>query len=136
MTSWRKRFKVHPSADVFPMMSDEELAKLGKDIKKRGLFHLIILDNDGVTLIDGRNRLEAMERAGLPLPHPSQVGLLAPGTDPVPFIISLNIHRRKEEQAGLILKMIRAGEKPPQLEEVSKGGRGRVNPVKAKAAVA
>ena len=26
MSKWRTRFRVHPAADVFPMMSDEELA--------------------------------------------------------------------------------------------------------------
>jgi hypothetical protein len=30
MSEWRKRYKVHPSADVFPMMSDDELALLKK----------------------------------------------------------------------------------------------------------
>ena len=33
---WRERYKVHPIADLFPMMSDEELAKLGEDIRKNG----------------------------------------------------------------------------------------------------
>ena len=36
---WRDKYKVHPAADVFPMMSDEELAELGEDIKKNGLIH-------------------------------------------------------------------------------------------------
>ena len=35
--SWRDQYKVHPAADVFPMMSDEELEALGDDIKKNGL---------------------------------------------------------------------------------------------------
>jgi hypothetical protein len=35
--SWRDRIKVHPAVDAFPMMSDEELIALGKDIKKNGL---------------------------------------------------------------------------------------------------
>ena len=78
MSKWRDLYKVHPAADVFPMMSDEELAELGEDIKKRGLQQPICLFVppgttinpsapviDGCILIDGRNRLEAMERAGI-----------------------------------------------------------------------
>ena len=34
---WRDDYKVHPSADEFPMMTDDGLAKLGKDIKANGL---------------------------------------------------------------------------------------------------
>jgi hypothetical protein len=30
---WREKFKVHPAADVFPMMSDEELGVLAEDIR-------------------------------------------------------------------------------------------------------
>lgn len=35
MSKWR--YKVHPAADVFPIMSDEELDTLGKDIEENGL---------------------------------------------------------------------------------------------------
>src|SRR6476646_7445682 len=34
---WRDEYKVHPAADVFPMMSDEELDALAKDIEENGL---------------------------------------------------------------------------------------------------
>ncbi|MFN2489884.1 MAG: hypothetical protein ABR529_09140 [Actinomycetota bacterium] len=35
--SWRDIFPVHPAANVFPMMSDEELEDdLGRDIKENG----------------------------------------------------------------------------------------------------
>jgi hypothetical protein len=35
--TWRDQYKVHPAADVFPMMSDQELAELGEDIGANGL---------------------------------------------------------------------------------------------------
>jgi hypothetical protein len=130
---WRDKYKVHPAADVFPMMSDEELDALGQDIKKNGLRSPIWFQNTAETtkediLLDGRNRLEAIERAGISpwLDKHYHAG------DPVAFIISLNIHRRhlnKAEQADLIVAAIKAG-KPTQVESVSKGGRGKVNPVK------
>ena len=34
---WRETYRVHPAADVFPMMGDDELAKLGENIKANGL---------------------------------------------------------------------------------------------------
>jgi hypothetical protein len=58
--TWRKRYKVHPCADVFPMMTDEELDKLAEDIKANGLKDPV--DFVGDELVDGRNRMEAMER--------------------------------------------------------------------------
>jgi len=35
--AWRDKYKVHPLADLLPMMPDDELAKLGEDIKANGL---------------------------------------------------------------------------------------------------
>ena len=64
--SWRDTIRVHPAADLFPMMSDEELVALGEDIKG-GLINPIAIqvNDDGVPLlIDGSNRLDAMERIG------------------------------------------------------------------------
>jgi hypothetical protein len=29
MSKWREQYKVHPAADVFPMMTDAELDELG-----------------------------------------------------------------------------------------------------------
>ena len=39
MSRWRDTCAVHPAADVFPMMSDEEIDDLAADIKKHGLSH-------------------------------------------------------------------------------------------------
>ena len=35
--SWRDKYKVHPAANVFPMMSDKELDDVAEDIKANGL---------------------------------------------------------------------------------------------------
>lgn len=59
---------VHPAAAIFPLMSDEELAELADSIKKHGLrekIHAFSVVGDGVTnwtVVDGRNRLEALRR--------------------------------------------------------------------------
>jgi ParB-like chromosome segregation protein Spo0J len=49
---------VHPVANLFPMLPDDELQELADDIRANGLQHPIVLDKDGV-LIDGRNRWAA-----------------------------------------------------------------------------
>ncbi len=80
--------KVHPVAEMFPMMTEEELDELAADIKENGLLNPIIKDNDGI-LIDGRNRLEACKRAGV-LPTFETLN----GIDPIVFIMSSNDKRR------------------------------------------
>lgn len=80
--------EVHPVADLFPMMSDDELADLAADIAANGLIHPIVIDADG-QLIDGRNRLAACRLAGM---EPTFTSLN--GHDPVAFIIGANVTRR------------------------------------------
>ena len=137
MSNWRQRFKVHPSADTFPMMSAEELDKLGADIKAHGLKEPITFNTENV-LLDGRNRLEAGERAGVPVGDQHHLHTFE-GDDAaqVAFIISKNIHRRhlkKQELGDHIVAAIKAAEKKlDQVKPVSKGGRGKVNETKARA---
>lgn len=83
--------KVHPVADLFPMMSEDELADLAEDIRINGLIHPIIViehDDGSQTLIDGRNRLRACELAGI---EPEKQ--LLNGQDPVAYILSSNDRR-------------------------------------------
>jgi DNA-binding Lrp family transcriptional regulator len=114
--SWRDVLKVHPAADLFPMMPPDELRALGEDIKKNGLREGVAL-LDGA-LLDGRNRLEAMELAGIKLftgngqlewaNIPSRN---VKGTDPVAYVISKNIQRRHlttEQKRELIEKLVKA----------------------------
>jgi hypothetical protein len=67
MSKWRKKYAIHPAADIFPPMDDAELRELGEDIRKNGLretikFRWIYPDGKQKRqLYDGRNRLEAME---------------------------------------------------------------------------
>lgn len=79
--------KVHPVADLFPMLPEDELDDLAKDIKANGLQHSIVV-KDG-ELIDGRNRLAACQLAGV---EPSYEEL--DSQDPVAYILSANLARR------------------------------------------
>ncbi|MFL5253142.1 MAG: hypothetical protein ACJ8AI_09645, partial [Rhodopila sp.] len=40
---WRDKIKVHPAADLFPMMSDAELDALANDIAEHGMHQGIVL---------------------------------------------------------------------------------------------
>src|SRR4051794_3943945 len=80
---------VHPAADVFPMLADDELAELAEDIRVHGLIHPIVAARDGV-LIDGRNRLRACTMAGVEPRFETYQG-----DDPVGLIVSENINRRQ-----------------------------------------
>ena len=64
--SWRDTLPIHPAAELFPLMSPDELAALGEDIRKHGLTSSIVLWSDGKSqalLLDGRSRLDAIEIA-------------------------------------------------------------------------
>jgi hypothetical protein len=84
--------KPHPVANIFPMMDEEELSVLAQDIATNGLQEPIIIDPDNMLIIDGRNRLEACQMAGVtprfvrysPEKHGSVESL----------VISRNLHRR------------------------------------------
>jgi hypothetical protein len=65
--SWRDSIAIHPATNLFPLLGDAELREVGEDIKKNGLTSPIAIriENDTPILLDGRNRLDAMERVGL-----------------------------------------------------------------------
>lgn len=79
---------VHPVAALFPMLPDDELEDLARDIKQNGLIHPIVLDAEG-TLIDGRNRLTACRLVGVE-PRYTTLG----EQDPVAYILGSNVNRR------------------------------------------
>jgi ParB-like chromosome segregation protein Spo0J len=98
-----KKQKVHPVAELFPMMSDEELDDLAADIKANGQQQPIVRDENGL-LIDGRNREEACRRAGV---EPKYITL--DGQDPIVLIFSSNIRRRNltKGQSAMIVARAR-----------------------------
>jgi hypothetical protein len=65
---WRAHLTVHPAADLFPLMPQDELQALADDIKTSGLETPIVLwrerSNEDPVLVDGRNRLDALALLG------------------------------------------------------------------------
>jgi ParB-like chromosome segregation protein Spo0J len=83
----------HPIAEIFPLLPDEELKELSKDIEAKGLLNPIQMYEDKI--LDGRNRYRAIKLM------PSWTGKLELrwlepylGPNPVEYVISVNFHRR------------------------------------------
>jgi len=122
-----RRWPVHPGAEVFPLGALDDLQA---DIEQNGLLEPIVVwqdDHDNEWLLDGRRRLIAMDRAGIPLREWNIRRLC--NCNPIATIIGLNIRRRhlsKQQEADFIVAAVKAGKKPDQAEPVShKGGRGQ-----------
>jgi hypothetical protein len=132
--SWRDGLPIHPAVELFSPMSPAELKALGEDIRQQArLTHPIALcmdspgDKASVRLVDGRNRLDALEQAGIKfeLKWRKQTGiwvLLAEGLEPsrcddvcsdevLTYVISANLRRRHltaRKKRELIANLIKA----------------------------
>jgi hypothetical protein len=125
--TWRDILPIHPAAELFPLMSPDELRELGEDIVKNGLTSPIVLWQgdlkSSVCLLDGRNRLDAIElarRSEAVVGAPSitagnfhainEVITLDKSVDPWAYVISANMNRRHlmpEQRRELIAKLIK-----------------------------
>ncbi len=92
---------IHPAANLFPMLPDEELHALADDIKENGLQQPIVMF--GARLLDGRNRWRACELAGV---EPKLKDWS--GDDPIAYVVSLNLKRRHldESQRAMVAARI------------------------------
>mgnify|MGYP000910618129 CR=1 FL=1 len=82
------RLTFHEYADIFPMLSLEELDTLAADIAANGLLEPITLYEGKV--LDGRNRYVACLNVAVD-PRFTQYT----GDDPLGFVVSKNLHRRQ-----------------------------------------
>jgi N6-adenosine-specific RNA methylase IME4/ParB-like chromosome segregation protein Spo0J len=116
--SWREILPIHPAADMFPLMSRSELKELADDIKQHGLRQpvCIVEDDRGYkVLIDGRNRLDALELLGdderLNLENYIVFEKFPDGFDIYARVVSLNLHRRHlaaDQKRDLIARLLKA----------------------------
>lgn len=77
----------HEAACIFPMMTDEQLDSLAKDIQTNGLIVPISVMNGKI--IDGRNRWMAC----LKISKTPKTIVVSP-TDPIAYVLSMNRERR------------------------------------------
>ena len=82
------KWRVHPAAEVLPLLEGAEFNGLVEDIRKHGLRTPICLDRDG-RILDGRNRLRACELVGIEPRFETYKG-----DDPLAYVVSMNRHRR------------------------------------------
>jgi hypothetical protein len=155
-SSWHDVLKIHPAAAEFDLMSHDELVALGEDIKARGLvnpivYHDLKFDADSPNerfLLDGRNRLDAMQAVGLGVTltwgggdlRMTVTGLsehaaavrdpIRCEADPYEYVISANIRRRhltKQQQAERIVAVLAIRTERLNLSQsVTRGEAGRL----------
>lgn len=110
------KYKIHPVATAFPMMSKAEFDALKEDIRVNGQREPIVFWKN--MLVDGRNRLKACEELGIK-PDESE---LMDETDPIAWVISHNLHRRhlSESQRAMVAaelaKMTHGGDRKKDQE--------------------
>src|SRR4051812_48742255 len=115
---WRKSVKVHPAAEIFPMMSGDELDELAKDIAENGFQQpLIFLAGQ---LLDGRNRVAALHRVSnegrrdelaADIMEGRSSVYFASHEDPIAYVVSSNLRRRHltaEQKRDVITKLLKA----------------------------
>src|SRR5262245_31360180 len=108
--NWRDHLPVHPAAELFPLMSPDEVKELAEDIGKNGLNERVAVwraDPDSPwQLLDGRNRLDALGRR----PHAGDVKEIDSSVDPWAYVVSANIKRRHldaKQKRELIEKLLK-----------------------------
>ena len=127
--SWRDVLPIHPAADLFPMVTPDEKKALAKDIKKNGQQHRVVVFSEHgrePVLLDGRNRLDALEMLGMlfvdesnqlvdehgdPLDVTELSGDGFMAIDPYAYVFSANLHRRHltaEQKRDVIAKWLKA----------------------------
>lgn len=94
----KMQFDIHPIADAFPMMTEQEYQGLRDDIDKNGQRESITMWRG--MLVDGRNRLRACNELNIE-PYTDE---LDDDADPVSYVLSINLHRRhlNESQRAVV----------------------------------
>lgn len=96
-------YKIHPAAEIFPMLPPDELEALAQDIAENGQEEPIWLHPDG-RVLDGRNRLAACELRGIEPKFRTWDGK----GSAVKFVLSKNLRRRHLNPSQLALAALEA----------------------------
>lgn len=120
---------IHEAADLFPL-EEETLAALAEDIREQGQAKDIELYEGRV--LDGRRRLRACKLAGV---APRFRDVTAEVTEPISYVLSLNLHRRQltPSQKAIVAARVREMYDKAAKERQTAGlKKGKQAPVKEK----
>jgi hypothetical protein len=118
-----KVFKIHPAAAAFPRMPKAEFDELKADIAAHGIRLPILVNGEGNTILDGRNRIMAAHDLRL---KDEQIPLeVFQGGDETAEIVSRNIMRRHltYDQRVSIVAKLRGPQLAKQAETRQRTGR-------------
>ena len=110
--------KVHPIAELFPLMEGEEFEELVEDIRRHGLRTPIPRDREGLVL-DGRNRMRACPVAGVEPRFETWDGK----GSVLELIISLNLRQRHLNESQRAMLAARLKEKLAEEAAQRRGSR-------------
>lgn len=100
-------YAIHPVADMFPRMAEDEFAALTANMKENGWLAGSVIWTHGGRIIDGRNRYMAAKAAGVMPEFREWTG----EGSLVQFVVSLNLTRRhlsSSQKAVLALEIVKA----------------------------
>jgi hypothetical protein len=117
------KYKSHPFADLFPMMTAQEQEALAADIAENGQRQPIVLYQGQI--LDGRNRLLACETAGVDPIFTTHEG---DDASALALVISLNAQRRDMSASQRAIVAARIMERMPERRgRPQKGAESRHN---------
>lgn len=99
--------KHHPIADIFPLMTHEQLERLADDIIANGQREPVILFDQQI--VDGRNRENACHMLGIETEYAQFDGT---ADDILPYVVKVNLPRRDlslEQRAMIAARIVNTG---------------------------
>lgn len=124
-------YSIHPAAELFPPMSDDEFGRLIADIRDHGQRDPIVVHQFAV--IDGRNRFLACQRLGI---EPKAIEWDGAGTIEA-FVVSKNLHRRhlNESQRAMIAAKLATLRQGRPVDPKGNSEKGSIDPFPSAAPV-
>lgn len=97
MTDFLAGVRVHPAAELFPLLQGRDFDAFVEDIREHGLREPVVFTADG-QLLDGRNRYRACKKLGDEPPH-----RVEHSEDPWAYVVSINMCRRHLDASQLAM---------------------------------